>query len=221
MKTCCLCSNLVSAVSPEAWDRPVFESSNFVALPSLGSLVEGWLLLVPKEHYISMGSLPTSLVTEMEEMKATVSAHVRNQYGEICVFEHGPAVASRKVGCSVDHAHLHIVPAAFDIGQAARPFMPNDAEWVRASWIECREAHQAGKDYLYFEQPLGYGRIATHSEFESQVFRRVIASEIGRPGDFNWREHPELSTVARTINVFSSTTPADAAYSNEVIPCEQ
>jgi ATP adenylyltransferase len=216
MKTCCLCSNLAFGVSPEAWDRPVFESDHFVALPSLGSLVEGWLLLVPKQHYISMGALPTSLVTEMEEMKAKVGAHVRSQYGEICIFEHGPAVPSRNVGCSVDHAHLHIVPLTFDIAESARPFMPPDSEWRRASWSECREAHRAGNDYLYFEQPFGFGSISTHRDFGSQIFRKAIAFQIGRPDEFNWREHPELDTVARTINVF-----AHAAHSHEVIAREQ
>jgi ATP adenylyltransferase len=220
MTTCCLCSNLSSAASPEAWDKPIFESDNFVALPSLGSLVEGWLLLVPKKHYISMGALPLSLVAEMKEMKARVALCVKAQYGEVCVFEHGPAVASRKVGCSVDHAHLHIVPAGFDIGKAARRFMPSDAEWVEATWTECREAHRTAKDYLYLEQPLGRGRIATHSDFGSQVFRKVIASEIGRFDDFNWREHLELETVTKTISVLSSKF-AGAAYSNEVIARER
>jgi hypothetical protein len=46
MSVCCLCSNLVSENSNEVWNRPLFESANFVVLPSLGSLVQGWLLLV-------------------------------------------------------------------------------------------------------------------------------------------------------------------------------
>ena len=216
MKTCCLCSTLASPATRPVWDIPVLESSNFVALPSLGSLVEGWLLLVPREHYISMGALPVALSPEMEEMKAQLSDQVRSRFGEVCVFEHGPAFASRKVGCSVDHAHLHIVPLTFDIEEAARPFMPHDSEWSRASWSECREAYLAGRDYLYFEQPLGSGCISMHRDFGSQVFRKAIASQIGRPGDFNWREFPELDTVARTINVF-----AHAAYSPEGIACAQ
>jgi ATP adenylyltransferase len=202
MKSCCLCSTLASPATRPVWDTPVHESSNFVALPSLGSLVEGWLLLVPREHYISMGALPVGLVPEMEEMKTQLGEQVRSGFGEVCVFEHGPAFASRKVGCSVDHAHLHIVPLTFDIEEAARPFMPHDSEWSRASWNECREAHLAGRDYLYFEQPLGLGCISTHSDFGSQVFRKAIASQIGRPDDYNWREFPELDKVAATINVF-------------------
>lgn len=216
MKKCCLCSTLALPAARPVWDTPVLESSNFVALPSLGSLVEGWLLLVPREHYISMGALPVALVSEMEEMKAQLAEQVGSRFGEVCVFEHGPAFESRKVGCSVDHAHLHIVPLAFDLEKAANPFMPHDSEWSKAAWGQCREAHLAGRDYLYFEQPLGSGCISTHSEFGSQVFRKAIASQIGRPNDFNWREFPELDTVARTINVL-----AHAEYSFEGIACAQ
>lgn len=216
MEMCCLCSNLASGAARPSWDSPVFESRNFVAVPSLGSLVEGWLLLVPREHFLALGALPGRLVAEMEDMKAKISAHVRNEYGEICLFEHGPARVSRKVGCTVDHAHLHIVPLTFDIADAARPFMPHDSVWSTASWSDCREAHLAGQDYLYFEQPLGSGRISTHTDFGSQVFRKAIASQIGRPDDFNWREFPELDTVARTINVFSY-----ASYSAEGIARER
>ena len=111
MKTCCLCSALASPTTRPVWDIPVLESSNFVVLPSLGSLLEGWLLLVPREHYVSMGALPVAIAPEMEEMKAQLGEQVRSRFGEVCVFEHGPAFASRKVGCSVDHAHLHIVHA--------------------------------------------------------------------------------------------------------------
>jgi ATP adenylyltransferase len=203
MTTCCLCSNLASDLTRQSWDRPVFESRNFVAIPSLGSLVEGWLLLVPKEHFISMGALPDRLFPEMEEMKRTVSAHVSNEYGQVTVFEHGPVSGNRKVGCSVDHAHLHIVPLGFDLAAAARPFMPHDAEWSAASLNECRKAYQSGRDYLYFEQPLGTGWISAHRNFGSQVFRKAIASQIGRPDEFNWRQHPELAIVARTIDVFA------------------
>jgi ATP adenylyltransferase len=216
MKTCCLCSTLASPATRPIWDTPVLESSNFVALPSLGSLVEGWLLLVPREHHISMGALPVALLPEMEEMKGRLSEEVRSRFGDVCVFEHGPAFESRKVGCSVDHAHLHIVPLKFGVAEAARPFMPHDSEWRRASWSDCQEAHLIGKDYLYFEQPLGHGHISTHDDFGSQVFRKAIASQIGRPDDFNWREYPELQTVSRTINIF-----AHATYSAEGIARER
>lgn len=64
MKTCCLCSISVADAPRQSWDNPVFESRNFVVVPSLGSLVEGWMLLLPKKHLLSMGALPEELVAE-------------------------------------------------------------------------------------------------------------------------------------------------------------
>jgi diadenosine tetraphosphate (Ap4A) HIT family hydrolase len=202
MSTCRLCSNLVSDSSNKAWNTRLFESANFVALPSLGSLVEGWLLLVPKEHFISIGALPTALASEMELIKHEIASSVERQYGSVCVFEHGPSAANHNVGCSVDHAHLHIVPIGFDLAAAAAPFMPPDASWSNATWKSCRAAFEEGQDYLYLEQPIGNGRITVHDDFGSQVFRRAIASRLGVPEQFSWREYPAIETVARTVQHF-------------------
>ena len=69
MTNCRLCSDLLRQDTVEDWDEPLFESPNFVVLPSLGALVEGWLLLVPKKHFICMGELPDSVANEMQEVK--------------------------------------------------------------------------------------------------------------------------------------------------------
>jgi hypothetical protein len=46
MSECCMCFNLVSARPREVWNTPVLESEHFVVLPSLGSMVPGWVLVV-------------------------------------------------------------------------------------------------------------------------------------------------------------------------------
>lgn len=205
MSTCCLCANLVSDELNKSWDKPLFESENFVVLPSLGSLVEGWVLIVPRHHFICMGALPPGLVLEMQRLKAEVCAVLSSQYGELCAFEHGPSIAARSVGCGVDHAHLHIVPVDFDLVEAAAPFLPAEAMWLPAAAESCRAAFEKGRDYLYVEQPIdGEGRIATHANFGSQVFRKAIASVLGMPEQFSWREYPQVQIVARTIRTLSA-----------------
>jgi diadenosine tetraphosphate (Ap4A) HIT family hydrolase len=62
MKNCCFCER---GAADEFWNKPVFETSKFVVLPSLGSLVEGWLLLIPRKHAICLGALDRKLVPEM------------------------------------------------------------------------------------------------------------------------------------------------------------
>lgn len=200
MTSCRLCKDLLLQGSAKAWNEPLFESSNFVVLPSLGALVEGWLLLVPKKHFICMGVLPDSVTAEAQEMKRILCSILQQHYGQVCAFEHGPSRPNCSVGCSVDHAHLHVVPVAFDLASAVSPFLPEDARWSEAGVKECQAAFGRGEDYLYLEQPIGAGRIVTHKEFESQLFRRAIAARIGALNQFNWREYPQLPNVLTTIN---------------------
>jgi diadenosine tetraphosphate (Ap4A) HIT family hydrolase len=200
MTGCRLCYDVLLRSPVEAWNKPVFESPNFAVLPSLGALVEGWLLLVPKKHFICMGALPDSLASEMQEMKHIISSILQRTYGQICAFEHGPSAANLSVGCGVDHAHLHIVPLAFDLASVATSFLPENLHWSEAGLKECRAAFGRGEDYLYLEQPIAAGRIATHQEFEGQLFRRAIAERIGVPNQFNWRDYPQLPKVSATID---------------------
>ena len=58
MADCILCSELAVSAEKAPWSAPLVETENFVVVPSLGALVEGWLLIVPKAHHISYGALP-------------------------------------------------------------------------------------------------------------------------------------------------------------------
>jgi ATP adenylyltransferase len=201
MRACCLCSNLHRA-GRATWDQPIFESANFEVLPSLGSLVEGWMLLVPKEHFLCMGAMRPELVAEYQSIKFTVARYIESTYGAVCAFEHGPARSNRQVGCGVDHAHLHLLPLSFNLLNSAAEFLPLQIQWRAADQGTCRSAWEQGFDYLYVEQPLGQGRIAVHQEFGSQIFRKAIAAQLGILDQFNWREHPQLDVVRRTIKGF-------------------
>ena len=181
MTSCRLCPDRLLHTPNEVWDKPLFESQNFVVLPSIGALVEGWLLLVPKKHFICIGALPDSLADEMQEMKHFLCSALQQSYGQVCAFEHGPSRANLSVGCGVDHAHLHIVPVAFDLASVAKPLLPKDLLWTYTGMEGCRIAFRRGEDYLYVEQPIGVGRIATHQGFGSQLLRRAIATQIGVP----------------------------------------
>jgi ATP adenylyltransferase len=199
MDACNLCLESSSGAVGQPWNDPLFETENFVALPSIGALVEGWLLLVPKLHLISLGALPDSVLTEMQEFKTHLSSVLAACYGTVSAFEHGPSAVRRAVGCSVDHAHLHLVPVPFNLSAEVGPLLPKGINWTPAGIGECKAAYGRGDDYLYLEQPLGSGCIATHEGFGSQLFRRAVASGIGMPDQYNWREYEHVPTVMATI----------------------
>src|ERR1700674_1783452 len=111
MTQCSICLGFEARGLEEILNQPFLESRNFVVLPSLGALVEGWLLLVPKTHVICMGELSDNLTAEMQELKSRIRETLQRAYGNVCAFEHGPSRAKTSLGCGVDHAHLHLVPA--------------------------------------------------------------------------------------------------------------
>ncbi len=196
---CRLCRG-ISDPTPNFWDRVLFESRHFVVVASLGALVEGWLLIVPKEHVVSFGAISRDLEGELETLKADISAMVNLIFGGACIFEHGPAGERRAVGCGVDHAHLHVVPIKFDLAAAVSRLQRDAMSWQRADFAACRIAYQLGNDYLYLEQPIGYGVLYSAGTIGSQVFRKAIASELGFSEQFNWRNYPQFANVRATTS---------------------
>jgi diadenosine tetraphosphate (Ap4A) HIT family hydrolase len=184
-------------------EEPVATTVDAVVLPSHGSLVEGWLLLVPNRHVLALADL-----TEAERrtfgynIERTVRT-VNRVYGTSVAFEHGPAAPSSAAGCGVDHAHLHVVPTSVDLMAGASQMLGDGAEinWTSAThpW-DGEQTHRMGLDYLYLRDQQSRGWIGAIAEAPSQLFRRVIARALGEitwDWKADWREETSARTVRR------------------------
>lgn len=216
MNSCGMCLGFEAGGLEKLWNRPLLESPNFVVLPSLGALVEGWLLLLPRDHVLCMGALSEKLAAEMQEVKRLIYLTLQQAYDNIWAFEHGPSRENTSLGCGVDHAHLHLVPVEFDLQNAVTPFLPCGVTWSEGSLEECRDAFVRGEDYLYLQRPNNMGCIATHPGFGSQLFRRAIAQEVGRPHEFDWRKYPQLPNVTLTAEKVRSLTARVPSCQNRI-----
>ena len=67
----------------------VQQSENFCVLPSLGQIVEGYSLIVPKFHYTCIGSMPKKLIEELIFFKNDVKKLYLRIYSDVIFFEHG------------------------------------------------------------------------------------------------------------------------------------
>ena len=188
-------------------NRILFETEHFVAVPTVGSLVEGWLLIVTKEHHICMASIDRYLLDELDRFKVEVSCAVEACYGPVAIFEHGPSKPSQAVGCGVDHAHLHIVPTVCDLIAGLRGVFNSDLRWQAITGTpDAAAPHSLGLEYLYVEQPVGNASLATNCGFESQLFRKVIARHIGEPERYDWKLYDGLENVRRTWEKLTTST---------------
>jgi len=206
---CSMCRAFVaghSSAPARVWDTVLAETRSFVVCPTVGSVVEGWLLVLPREHTLCLGALSQEKLEELADLKSAVAAVLKAAYGPVAVFEHGPCLPSQAVGCGVDHAHLHMVPTAHDLEVGAGSVSPIPLSWKRVSGIEAaRDYYMRGLPYLYLEQPIGTARMATHPELPSQLFRRVLAAYAGKPGRWDWRSFAYAGKVARTVRTLGES----------------
>src|SRR5690349_752634 len=69
--------------------RILYEDSTFIAVPGLGSLTEGYVLILPKEHSVSLSHLSPESLNELDHLKKQLLGFMKGAYGNIFCFEHG------------------------------------------------------------------------------------------------------------------------------------
>lgn len=187
--------------SSNFYDKPVLETANFAAMPSLGGFVEGWTLIVPKTPVINLQELSTHLRDEFRAITHRVHAAVESIYGESSLFEHGPVEAGSLMGCGTDQAHLHIVPFIFsDLPEV-------DGHWASVSGEMPFDAAKADRDYLWVAAK-GRAHICLPNTLVSQFFRQNIAENLGVKASWDYKLTPCHETVRATSERLSAALNA-------------
>jgi diadenosine tetraphosphate (Ap4A) HIT family hydrolase len=190
--------------NPTSYNRILFESENFVVIPSLGSLVSGWLLIVPKRFSLNLSLLKKSELEELDNLATNCERTIKEKYGTNVVrFEHGPSIAKSKVGCGVDYAHLHLVPINFDLIIGLQQLLHIDYYWTEINSLVSLSDINFGANYLYYRNIANQHFITVQENIPSQLFRRVIASYLHAPETFDWKLFPQIDKIEDTINNLS------------------
>lgn len=182
--------------------RVFFETAEFAAIPSLGALAPGHTLLCPKQHLCSFARLGPDARRDYARARPGLRRLLAAMYRmPVHLFEHGMADHGARMVCTVDHAHLHLLPVACAFSPEADP----NFRWSR--WEGTSELlldHLRGREYLLYESDDGamYFCTAGESDIPSQYLRQVFARLIGRPDAWDWRTHP---TPAATRDVWART----------------
>jgi diadenosine tetraphosphate (Ap4A) HIT family hydrolase len=174
----------------------IMEAEALLVVAGLGALTEGYVLLLPKAHYLSIGKLPQDEMSELVRVKDAVGSLIKRLYGQVVFFEHGMSSSNRGGGCT-EHAHLHVCPCSTDF----RPYLRcNFPERQISHLSELSEIAQADIPYLFYENVTGAKFVYPLSEhIPSQYLRKVWAQCVGKPQEWNWAEHIGEDNIARTI----------------------
>lgn len=169
------------------------ETKYFYILPTLGSLVDGYVLIVTKRHINSMSELNDN---ELEEYKTIITKY-QNLFNKVynktpIVFEHGtPNQNSKMKANSVTHAHTHIVNINFK----------NEKEILEKynfKEINNLKEIETNKNYIkYIYNNIIY--ITYNFPSVSQLMRILIAEELNYKDKFDWKKERFDENIISTI----------------------
>lgn len=185
--------------------RILLETDNWYVIPSIGSLTPGYVLLVTKQHYLSLANIDRNLFLEMLDLKKYVEDILFMNLGMRCIaFEHGTVNNYSTGANSVDHVHLHILPFSRPIWNEIVMDLPktafNTVESYNALLNEWK--NNSPNSYLLFQdldQKIYY--ISDASNMPSQLFRKCLAPYLGA-GCWDWRVESYSNNILETISLF-------------------
>jgi ATP adenylyltransferase len=147
---------------------------------------------------INLSELSDPELYAFDEFVELAKSRLERHYGPVCSFEHGPNRPGGPVGCSIDHAHLHVIPLSSSLVALAEKDYP-ELSWRRVSSLSTALTGRHEAPYLVVEDHDGTASIATGPDIPSQALRRTIAAATGRREEWDWKKHPQTSAVARTL----------------------
>ena len=101
---CIFCKMVAGEVSC----TKVLDDENALAFMDIAPLAEGHVLLIPKEHYVTMGELPSDLAGAVFRHIPSLVHAVQSATGceGVNVLQNNGSIA----GQLVPHVHVHIIP---------------------------------------------------------------------------------------------------------------
>ena len=169
------------------------ETNHFYILPTVGSLVDGYILVVSKRYINSMSELTKN---EMDEYNFIIEKYrniFRDIYGKYpIVFEHGSPVSDNSIRAnSVIHAHSHIVNHAY-LDE------PKVIKRLNFKPIQRIEDIKSNENYImYINNNFKY--VTYNFEPISQLMRKLIAKDLKYEDKFDWKKEKFMDNIIKTV----------------------
>lgn len=197
MKENCRFCNIVNNNELNIYDKPIAESESFIAIASIGAFIEGWTLILPKQHVLSMKNFYND--KEFIEFYEVVKNKVSKHYGNIISFEHGPNCEGSVVGCGTDHAHVHLVPFSKSLNIKLRE---SNLLWSKITREGIVNIGDDQEYLLYFDAKKDlddYNFLFTIVEEPvSQFFRKILAKILNREVEPDYKKSAYESNTTKT-----------------------
>lgn len=181
-------------------DMPFIEDDEYMALLSVGGFIEGWTLIIPKKHILSMKEIYKK--PKFQRFLDQTIEYLSKIYGkDFIVFEHGADHEGSIVACGTNHAHLHIVPYEKSLIEA---MSADGLEWHTCSFDNIENTVGDGEYWFYAENVTVAEKVdgVAHriKNKESQYFRKLLAYQEGCKDFFDYKKYSHLDVVNKACD---------------------
>lgn len=182
------------------YDVPVYQTAEFIAVPALGQIVPGYLLIVPRKHIFSMAQLTVKEIHSLREFCNSIAKIQSKYWGWPVIFEHGSCNEEKTSGACIIHAHWHLVPGNFDL-------RPPDAEFTQIESFESfAQSRKTGNPYLFYEDQDRNAYIVDVKVATSQLFRKELARLVGKEDQWDYLVFPEYENIRSTYQILTESS---------------
>ncbi len=183
----------------EWFNRPLASDGDYaIAIPSIGSFVPGYILVVPTEHVTASCRISSNHKARFASFAENLAAKLASIYQkQVTVFEHGACASpTQQQSACINHAHIHLIPGNYDLMSAA----PSQAH--KHSSLEDFLDQDCGEDpYLMLRDPDG-PLLSFEDRPAAQFFRRIIAQRLEIRDHWDYAMFPFFENVIRTYKDF-------------------
>ncbi|MFD9333919.1 methyltransferase domain-containing protein [Streptomyces sp. NPDC060028] len=182
-------------------------------LSGLGSLLPGYVLVVPRRHTTSLGELSPADLAEAFSVGWRFAERIEREFGHpVVLVEHGSsgaaaaaagpppaggAVRHRTGGSCITHSHLHIFP----ISDAAHsPLFAAPGSRKISGLSDLIDTAHRKKNYYFCTWKRDEGYLLSDPDLPSQYARRVWAGTLDAPDLWDWAAFPFLANCHDTTD---------------------
>ena len=181
-------------------NRKIYEGTHWTIMPTLGSIVPGYLLLVANRHILSVSSCTVNELEELQYLINIIRDKLENTYQYPCVlFEHGAGCGSGLSASCVDHCHIHILPLKEELDTKL-----NFSNFHMTELNSLREIADKVENmpYMLYQNQKKQYYLLQSDIYISQYFRQLIAISINQPDKWDWRQYHFSQNIKQTIEDF-------------------
>lgn len=187
----------------EPWDRALLETNDFVVVPTKGSIIRNWVLLIPKVDALNFAEVRdhSDQPNAINWLRQFAAVACEKNY---IWFEHGASRLDSETGCGVDYAHIHILLApefSLDTFSQGVEQLSELKAWRSLETNDAYSSVPAEQDYYVFGNGL-HAKMHCGSRLGRQFFRRVIANLSGKSDQWDYNRFTFEQNVRLTVADF-------------------